>query len=190
MGELFYALDKGFQRLMRWAYPGILFLILWYASNPKKFIDITKDIGFPEYTVWGLLIGGLGIGAVIYLLQVYVFTTILNIIHSRWNRSTPEHNPTSSNCFMKFIDGQAELIRGKSQVESKLDAYMDYNWSICHALFITAWLTPIFYCSRVSQSILSCLSLWHIVVFSVVLVVFAWYLYFRLIRVQPEQKKR
>jgi len=54
------ALGKGFERLLRWAYPGILFLVLLYMSKPTVFEDVSKKVGFPDNTIWGLLIGGLG----------------------------------------------------------------------------------------------------------------------------------
>jgi len=190
MGDLFYALDKGFQRLLRWIYPGILFLILWYASNSKNFITVSEDFGFPSDTIWGLLIGALGIGAVIYLLQQYVFTTFLNLIHHFRGRPIPYNYEKSKYRSIRWLDRQAELIREKSKEEPRLDAYMDYNWSIFHALCITAWLTNAFYwtCDKQS-SILSCLSPLYIIIFSVVLGVFAYYWYLRLIRAsRPKQR--
>ena len=151
-------------------------------------MKVGMDVGFPKDTIWGLLIGGLGFGALIYLFQVYVFSQVLHTILRKWDLAMPgDTSEDKKNRFIKWFDRNAEAIKNHSQQKENLSNYMDYNWAACHTLFMTGWLILIFYLFREPSSVLDCLGGWVIGI-SVAFLFFASYLFFTLIRVNKRKE--
>jgi hypothetical protein len=73
------AIDQSFQRILRWLYPGILFFGLLYISNYDAYAETSKRLGFPEYSIWGILLASFGIGSVIYLTEQYFFNQCIEV---------------------------------------------------------------------------------------------------------------
>ncbi len=100
---------KNIERILRWVYPGLLFFILLYITNRDFTIDIIfKDLGFPEYTSWGIILSITGIGALIYLLEQYVLNTFLLCIARKigWDNTDKK----DGYCEGKHFDSQAKII--------------------------------------------------------------------------------
>jgi len=142
------ALGKGFERLLRWAYPGVLFLVLLYMSKPTVFKAVSEAVGFPDDTFWGLLIGGLGIGFALYLFQAYCITSLFSVF-THWFEYDPNlpnvNKDRYSNCrFVKWFSDEAEKIENLHPKRENLQDYMNYSWGTFHAAFLTGLLTIIF----------------------------------------------
>lgn len=177
---------------MRWFYPGVLFLILLYLFMKPTFYGLICIKGYP----WPLIIGGLGIGAVIYLIQIHVVNQILSAIAQglRWlvlrhtTTRTQEDRPTprgllNKDCIRGWWDAQANDIESP-EIDEKRTAYMEYLNATYHATCMTWWLTPIFYCIKENPSPLYDVEWWKIAVFSGFMFIASLNLFARLSRVR------
>jgi len=119
-----------FERILRYVYPGFLFLLLLYLSQPKGFCLVNTFGG----NIWFLVIAGLIIGMVVQFIQQHVWTEILNVIFKslRWKVNEHPNNPPTPpfppkaiphielmpnlcvciRLYINFITLQHRLIRG------------------------------------------------------------------------------
>jgi len=189
----FEIINRGFERLLRWLYPGALFLGLLYAGKPDQLTRLKGATEFPEQ-IWILLILGLGISAAIYLFQNYVLTQLLLHTLFRWlnwdvgavtdkeKRSEPKLS-----CMKwladKVINHQADVIELQYRDPEKRQLYMDYCWGIFHAAFITVWLPFIFLVSSRHETDLHSIG-WLVAIAIFLLLIGSLYLYLRITRVR------
>jgi hypothetical protein len=174
MGNWIEVTGKAFERLLRWLYPGVLFLILLYLFRKPCFEELIHIKGYP----WPLIIGGLGIGAVLYLIQINVVNIIFSagaqILHwlaLRNQHELRQERPIPRGWLNRCVwwwDEQADNIESP-QIDEKRSDYMAYANSTFHATCITWWLTSIFYLIRDSKSPLSNMEWWIILIFCIFL---------------------
>jgi hypothetical protein len=173
MGELIYAVGKNFERLLRWIYPGALFLVLLGMSKPDAFDHLAKlDDGIG---LWGLVIVGLVGGVVTYLVQGYVVGFALAIIFNllRWDvnqglqvdvfawSTRPRCCPRGVERFFDRM-AKATVNRQGGSVTESLGNYLNYAHGTYHAILITGWLTVVFYGINEQGSVFSNISAWAV----------------------------
>lgn len=147
------AIDRSFQRVLRWIYPGILFFLLLYVSNYAAFKKVGDSLGFPANNVWGVLIGSFAIGSVLYLLQQYVINELISLVVCWFNKRSKIRtcfnwlNKCSKirTCFKwagDFFDfeKQAKKAAARYATRAERNGYMDYAWGVHHALVLTGYL--------------------------------------------------
>jgi len=189
MGPLIDSIDKNFQRLLRWAYPGILFLVLLHMSRPGEFVILSKVI-YP----WGLITAGLIAGAVIYLCQGYIFNQIVSHVALclRWelNADYKIDGDNTVRCkrifgkLLKHADLWASICSKRwGQDLHRLDSYLNYAWAIYHATALTGWLVLIFFFVKGNGSPLAKIESWIVLLIGVLLLEGALWLYAWLSRV-------
>jgi hypothetical protein len=76
LSKVIDSIVANFERFLRWVYPGGLTVALLYAANPT----FLKDQVYDKFGGWGMVIGGLVAGAVVYLFQAYVVSWIVTFI--------------------------------------------------------------------------------------------------------------
>lgn len=178
-------IDRSFERLLRWIYPAVLFLVLLGVSRPGDF-DTLAEVKWP----WGLAIVGLVAGAVAYLLQAYVVNQLVvsQVSHyCRWERNVYEVPR------FRFLIGLANYADRWARVThqrwgtklERLHSYLNYAWATYHAAMLTAWLTLIFFLLKVEGSMFASVEWWVVVIPAVLLLVGAIWQYVWLARIQP-----
>lgn len=184
MNNLGEYIGQGFERLLRWFYPGALFVVLLSLSRPDIFASITEQFGFPEHTIWGLLIFGLGVGFAIYLFQQYVITQTLSALSQllRWDPNIARTDQPRTCCLRvlaQWIDPQARVI----EKQYKDSNYIDYSWATYHATSMTGWLLLVFIGIKTDSSLLSKAGCWSVIP-ALFLILGSLYLFARLSRVK------
>ena len=180
-----------FERLLRWAYPGMLFLVLLYVSKAKAINLLQKIEGYP----WILALVVIVSGAVIYLFQINVITQTFaalaqscrwdSVTHPKYtNKNAPHPKPRGflQPLAEKWFNHQARDIEIKHKAGSN-SSYLDYAWAVYHAASITGWLGLIFCRIKDTDSMLADINSWVVVV-SALLVFFSLYMFARLTRVR------
>jgi len=183
MGSVVEATGRAFERLLRWLYPGLIFFVLLFLFREPTFNKLLSL----QHFEWVIIIGGLGISAAIYLIEVYVFEQIINIIAQKIDWLVLEGDRRSPKFFPKrivdFIDRQAKDIEYKYISRQDRQSYMSYANAAYHALCITGWQILFFYLFREQGSLLSEIELWIIIVILLIIFVFSLSYYARLSRV-------
>jgi len=183
MGSVVEATGKAFERLLRWLYPGLLFFVLLFLFKKTTFDELLSL----QHFEWVVIIGGLGISAAIYLIEVYVFEQIINIIAQMIGWLVLEGYRRQPKFFPKwivdFIDSQAKDIEYKYISRQDRQSYMSYANATYHALCITGWQILFFYCVRDDSSLLSKIELPWIIFVLVLIFIFSLSYYARLSRV-------
>ena len=200
MGDMIDSIVKNFERFLRWAYPGLLFLALLYVSRPINFADAYETIGNP----WVFLAGGLGVGAALYLFQINVITQLPSAI-AQWRRwdvdihpnptvypdepPEPKHGLGRLAC---WFNPQARNIEKRcNRSREDKDAYLDYAWGTLHATSITGWLLLAFFLASTNDSLLYNVESWFVIVVVALLLLGAFYLFLRLTRVRrPDNSQK
>ena len=149
---------SNFEKVLRWVYPGILFIVLLYAVRPE-WVERAVDI----VGRWGVFFGTLGVGFALFLVYqlVMVQTYHLIMIGFNWDVSAQDgqdERPKPKTRFWRmlakyFFDRDARKIERRMNEEKKTQGtlrkkpytYADYLWSICHAIGITGWLLVTFF---------------------------------------------
>ena len=194
MVNLIDALGKSFERLLRWIYPGALFLVLLYLSSPPCINVLTSINGIAG--VWGLVLVAVVAGMAVYIAQAYIFNQIVSLCFSPsglLHKKTKTLNRGKAKKLAKFADTwgegawrrwgiQTEQLTDRHAIE-RLNGWLDYAWSAYHAGCITLWLTLTFFCFSASNSILGSISPWIIWPFMGVLLVSLLWQYLILTRV-------
>ena len=168
-------LGRNFERLLRWVYPGALFLVLLRMSRPQAFKAVA-DV--ESGNVWDLVVVGLAAGFVVYLLQGYVINQLISAVAQllRWDVNVyPSDQPIHCRCLrclVRWVDPQARSIRRRYSTCESLNSYLDYAWGVYHALSITGWLTILFFGIRAKGSVLASNGCWGWVVFGTALLLF------------------
>jgi hypothetical protein len=200
MGDIVLSLEKSFERILRWAYPGLLFTLLLYLSKPIRFQELAAVLGFPQDTIWGLIIVGITIGAILYLFEANVVTQIWSSLaqYLHWESNThPDVTqertvkyPAPRGRFLKFLalkwfDPQAISVGKQASDYSDFDmGYMDYAWATYHATSVTGWLSLAFFFMRDSGSVLSSAGWLGGLLPAVLFIFFSLYQFARLTRVR------
>jgi len=179
------ALGKNFERLLRWLYPGVLFLVLLHLSGQRDLIP-ADNVGLYS---WPIVIGGITVGAAVYLIQMYIVTQFISfiVVLIRWdvNALVDNERPIGDCRFAKFVDRYARAIEARWRSSPQgTHSYLDYAWATYHAASITGWLALAFFCSRGPDSVLDKLGGWVVVVPSSLLLVGALWEYLQLSRVR------
>jgi hypothetical protein len=172
MQDISEALGKNFERLLRWVYPGALFLVLLRMSRPEAFDAVAHD---EPVNVWGLVVVGLVAGFVVYLIQSYVVNYFVLLLFQlkNWDVNqglqvappeTPEREPrwVFLRPLARLFDRYAQAIRDRVNLSEPLVNYLNYAWAAFHAVFITGWLTLVFFCVNDNQSVMDNVSAWYI----------------------------
>lgn len=169
---------RNFERILRWIYPGALFLSLLYLSSPNC-LNFIKEV--EAVHSWLLLLFAVIAGCIIYLSQ-QVITQLFSLLitGSRWEWE-PDHEKLHWGCCRYiarcFFDPWADLTISRFKPQKHLDSWLNLAWARYHATFITAWLILIFFFFKSSQSILSLIQPW-IVFFFVAILLFGSILQF------------
>ena len=184
MQNLIDQIDRSFQRLLRWVYPAMLFLVLLHLTRPEDFAKIAQ-VERP----WGLIVGGLVAGAVAYLFQAYVFNQVISHVSTYlgWeiNASRPLRFRRALRPLANHADQWAEVTRRRwGTSPERLSSYLDYAWATYHAMMLTGWLTLILFASKVQDSLFASVDSWNIIVPATLLLVAAIWHYAWLSRVQ------
>lgn len=189
------SLYGSFERLLRWAYPGGLFLLLLYLGRPEDFYAVSAVGG----NTWFLLFGGLIIGAAVYLVQVNVLTQLLSALAQwlRWDVGThPGTNsqqarhlrpvawlPGLRRLATDWFDPQAHVIERRQRIARNPDTYQDYAWATFHSTMVTGWLALLFFFTRENSRLLA--GAWYVICAAAgLLLIGACYLFLRLARVR------
>jgi len=198
LGDLIDSIGKNFERLLRWVYPGALFLVLLYASKPNFFKNLTSvdnAIG-----IWGLVVGGLVAGVIVYLLQGYVVSYIINVAFMllRWDvrqrlqcdhgerETESKKQPVSCVRWMlPLFDGMAAGTRERWSISDtqKLGNHLTYAWATYKAVLITGWLTIIFFGINESGSVFSSATAWAVLPPAILLLLGGLFTYLILSRI-------
>ncbi len=145
MGDVINSIDRSFQRLLRWIYPGLLIAVLFYLSQPSLYKRI---VNCNQVGIWGYLVGCITLGCLAYLLQVYFIQQVLLLTVFRTWKVDTDTNKRPERKLAKYleIDKKADEIEQRGYAKGTYNGtyYMDYIWAITHVLFISCWLIIIF----------------------------------------------
>jgi hypothetical protein len=168
--KLIYSIGANFERLLRWVYPGALFLVLLRMSRPDVFNALAcRNLGIG---LWGLVVGGLVAGFVIYLFQGYVVSYIINVVfillkwdvrqrlqcdHGERETESKKQPVSCVRWMLPLFDGMAAGTRERWSISDtqKLGNHLDYAWATYKVVLITGWLTIIFFGINESGSVFS-----------------------------------
>ena len=134
MAKLVEVICKYFERLLRWVYPGALFLVLLLLSSTS---DSFKDLFLREN--WLLILVVVTFGAVIYIFQSALINIIIGLLLipcnkcRRWDSFLSDH--------------YAKRILIRYPTKKSANEYLNYSWAFYHATSITAWLPLSFFLS-------------------------------------------
>ncbi len=187
-----------FERLLRWIYPGSLFLLLLGLSRPSDIERLEKVVpNNSEMGAW-LLIGGV-MGAVLYLIQAHVIGEAVSVLAQilRWEincgTQVPERAEASEVCcvlrpFAKLLDRQAasderRWPRDKKEADQP-GSHLDYAWASYHAASVTGWLTLLRYSNKQNDSIFDRLDGWVVMAPAILLLLGSLWIYGRLSRIK------
>ena len=190
--ELVDSIGRNLERLLRWAYPGMLFLVLFSVSTIDGLESVSDKVGFPSDTIWGLVIGALVVGAAVYLFQAYVVTQLLSILSlwPNWNVGIYKQSVKRRtlkyglNGLASHFDRLADAIEMKYPKPNDRKSYMAYSWAAFHATSITVWLPSFFYLCRTTGSLLDSVKLWQFSPIALLFLLGALYLFLLLTRVR------
>jgi len=168
------AIDKSFQRIIRWVYPGILFFGLLYLSDYDAFHELSINLGFPKQNIWGILLGSFVIGAALYLVQQYLINVSISIVVFILAKIEKLRNLVCSINMWFFLEG-AKKMKARYETKDKLNGYIDYNWGIYHALSLTGYLILAFEFIDNSKSIFGQVP-WLSVLVASIVILFAFIL--------------
>ena len=200
-------IGKNFERVLRWIYPGALFVVLLYASHPGYFNG--PDGLYAKIGLWGLVVGALVAGFIIYLFQAYVIGYIITVpfIFSGWDvrqrlpkkvkETNTERKPgikTKLKCCrertVSLFDTMARATRDRwsDEVPPKLNNYQNYAWATYHAVLMTGWLTLFFYLSRnkSADSIFRDVPCWCVILPASLFILGGFFTYLLLTRIPPK----
>lgn len=166
------------ERLLRWVYPGALFLILLYVSDREAFVGL-QAVHWP----WGLILLGLVAGFVVYLFQANIVTQALSLValSNNWVANALVAPPREAS---PIFDGEARaILRRWGHSRKRLNSYLDYSWAGYHATSITGWLPLAFLVFGKWNCLPPEIEFW-ISVLSPLFLVFALLRYFQLTRVR------
>lgn len=189
MDNVIDAVGRNFERLLRWAYPSGLFLVLLYLARPSDFAKLA--LVMPP---WGLVIGGLVAGAIAYFIQGYFFNQLATIffvwirwdVNIRWD-TEGEAVANPSNWILQASNAMAQNAgaRWKATNEGyRLLNWLDYAWGVHHAMAITAWLIPFFVVWSEPSSRLHWVPDWPVFVIPVVLLISSLWFHAVLVRIR------
>lgn len=172
MDNVVNSIGRNFERLLRWAYPGGLFLVLLRMSKPVAFSGMANLPNVKE--PWGLVIGGLVAGFTVYLFQAYVINHFISLLFqlANWDINVglqvrvAECRPPRlglGRC-ARLFDRHAEATwrRWGDDLPKGLANYLNYAWASYHAVFTTGWLTLLFFFAKEQPSIFADAAAWHI----------------------------
>ncbi|MBI2328608.1 MAG: hypothetical protein HYU85_03080 [Chloroflexi bacterium] len=159
MGSFVDALGSGFERLLRWLYPGALFLVLLFLSNPTVLPNISKPLFVLSKAnevvgIWQVGIVAIVAGMTTYLIHAYIFNQIISwwfcsvgLLH----RKSEDLSRIARN-LAEFADHWTEPAWRRWGVSSndqhaleRFNNWLTYSWSTYHAGCITLWLTASFF---------------------------------------------
>ena len=197
MGDLIDSIGRNFQRLLRWVYPGALFLVLLRISSPDAFNHLAcLNLGIG---LWGLVVGGLVAGFVIYLFQGYFVSYIVTFIFiwAKWDVRQGLQVPAPKirekckcipYCVLHFFDRMAVATRRRwnGSVPKGLGNYLDYAFAAYHAVMMTGWLTLVFVFVSIFNSD-SVLRWWILFIPAILFLVGGIITYMLLGRIKPEE---
>jgi hypothetical protein len=196
--KLIDSTSANLERILRWVYPGALFIGLLYASQP-----IFLKALYSEIHTWGLVAGGLVVGSIVYLFQSYVVGYVITVplILLKWDvrqglQKEPKGETTKPcycrrcRCIERFFDRMAEATRDRwsDKVPEKVNNYLNYAWATYKAVLITGWLTLFFYLfvDKEKGSILHNVECWWIPLAASLLIVGGLFTYLLLSRIRLE----
>ena len=198
MDNLVDSLGRSFERLLRWVYPGALFIVLLRLARPADFETLATIKLAGDESLWGLLVGGIVAGVIAYLLQGYVVNVVVSgvFIYLKWDVNVPFDRPQwvqrvlgwwgirqVASEFAHLVDAMARNSRRRW--ESKLSNWLDYVWGVHHATAVTGWLTLFFYLLwNEPESRFDRAAAWEILAPSATLLLAALFLHAVLVRVK------
>jgi hypothetical protein len=166
---------NNFERLLRWIYPGALFLLLLYLSNPKCLNYLEEsDKYIWTNNLWLLIMLAIVAGIVIYFFQQLVVTAIISFftVWSGW-QIEPDPSKLRWKCCRKIaghFNWWARTVTNRWKYPKRIDSYFNYAWGINHAAFITSWLTlTFFFFIKKDDSIMSTFPSWIIILATILL---------------------
>ncbi len=122
------AIGKGFERILRWIYPGALFLVLLALSWPNFYGEI---IARPTVLIELIVIGVAG-GFAAYLIQSNVLNQLISIITLAlgWEINALESGQDGPKCLKcladKFFDPWAKATKARWSTKNDINPYLDY----------------------------------------------------------------
>jgi len=195
--KLIDSIWANFERFIRWVYPGALFLVLLAMSRPKAFEALVNmDDGIGK---WGLVVGALVAGVIIYLLQGYVVSYIITVplILLKWDvrqglqvdldkrETEPKNQPVSCLRWMVPLFARMAAATRERWNAKEIGNYLDYAWGVYHALLMTGWLTiAFFYLVAEQGSTLHTAGAWKVVTPCGLLLFGGIFTYFLLTRIR------
>jgi len=192
--KFFNALGNSFERLLRWFYPGILFLVLLFISKPNAWDSYWKFVQYNEVVgLWGLFSLVIVSGLLIYTIQAYFINNIVSSVSClsgighrdieqlRWGirhiaRGSLRWGETA---WRRWGFVSTDIIR---EDRDRLGRWIDYSWGTYHVGCMTIWLYWFFYWFIDKDNNLNCIPLWIPVVISVFMGIFLVFHYIMLTR--------
>lgn len=179
---------RNFERLLRWAYPGLLFLVLLELSKRGTLGEVAHAV--PQVgPLWTLGVTGLVAGSAVYLFQSYVVGEFFSFLEfGLWeidnhSRTLPFTDPNRQ---LSLVDRFALAVR-RRWAGPHLDSWLNYAWATDHAAFITGWLPTAFYivnrATKPDSSWLGSLAWWQVYAPALALIIGAVWVHARLNRV-------
>jgi len=181
MESIMEALGKGFERILRWIYPGALFLVLLFLSHPKSLKELLEISPFSNE--WEIIIVILIAGMVVYLIHALFLNQIISIpflksglLHKSdmellrdsgeklnkknyMKKLVPLVNAWIEPTICKFgLNNEALTKRERERFRS----YLDYAWGTYHAASITLWLAIFFLIVNEKDSKIDLLTHWGV----------------------------
>ncbi len=160
--NLIDSIGRNFERLLRWAYPGALFLVLLRLARPNDFEKLANVLD--DRSLWGLFVGGLVAGTVVYLAQGYVMNQLVSLVLAvvRWDVNIrPFDHPRRLQQFLHWwfvgwvvprLTCLADSVAQNAQrrwtardYPRRLSSWLDYAWGVHHAMSSTGWLVLFFF---------------------------------------------
>jgi len=195
--KLVQSLGGNFERILRWIYPGALFLVLLRMSKPHAFKSLAtpNDIGGP----WELIIAGLVAGFAAYLIQAYALNHLVSLVFqvANWDINTGLHVNVRSGAGQPKLGlerlahlfdrhAQATWLRWGGNLPEGLSNYLSYGWATYHAVSMTGWLTLLFFLKKDCDSAFAAVPSWQILLPAALMLLGALWTYAHLSRVPLE----
>ncbi|MEK7281538.1 MAG: hypothetical protein AAB037_04205 [Chloroflexota bacterium] len=138
-------IGRGFERLVRWAYPGLLFITLLGLGKPDIFDNwkLVQERLFLAVVVLAVA------GFIIYALQRHVVNELGIWVLDHCGLSAFARQPKA----MPYIDRLAQSNQRRFGYKDDTDTrdverfsnYLMDRWAVVHAMGLTVWLLPIMY---------------------------------------------
>ena len=143
MGAFVEALDKGFDRILRFVYPGTLLVVLFHLFNPDLICKLQQT-----FSIWGVVVFAVVSGTAIFLVHFLVLNWLISIVFLTLGLLY-EDKPRG--CKARLADWADKwsvptwhrwgINRDRHVGLKRANNWLTLRWSYYHAACMTLWIT-------------------------------------------------